>query len=47
MIGRLINNELEAIRKEAVVAKILYQYLSGVTEENNEKLRTAGLRAEI
>jgi hypothetical protein len=37
MIGGLTDNGLEAIRKEAVLAKALNHYLSRITEENHEK----------
>jgi ribosomal protein S18 len=44
-----MNNELERTWKEAAVAyiKIPSRRLSGGTEKNQERVRTAGLRAEI
>jgi hypothetical protein len=44
-----VNDELERMWKEAVVAyfKVLLQHSIGGTEENHDKLRIAGLRAEI
>jgi hypothetical protein len=39
MIARLINNELERMWKEAIVAKfkVLSRHLPGGTEENHKK----------
>jgi hypothetical protein len=52
MIESLMNNELEGLWEEAVVARfkvLLSQHFSGETEENieNTSLRIAGARAEI
>jgi hypothetical protein len=41
-----VNNELEAMRKAAVLAKFEVQLLYGGIEENHEKLRSFPLAAE-
>jgi hypothetical protein len=49
MVGRLVNNELEGIGKEAtlVKCKVLSQNLSGETEKLRKSLvKIAGFRAE-
>jgi hypothetical protein len=50
MIGWLMNNHLERIWKEVVMAylKVLSWHLPGGTEENHEKcVRMANIQAEI